>query len=448
MTNKTRKRQKISGSFLYEKAGWKAIHIKGEPFERGFAHGVLLYKELRRLKQVFPFVIREQLDKNLDEYMKKANSLLHNIIKTDFPEYYQEIIGISKGAKSMGVNISVDFLIGWNGYMSMGDYYMYDSERCSAFIATGNATKDGRIVMAHNTHTDFSSGQLFNIIINVTPDKGNFFIMQSAAGLICSTTDWFICSNGLIGCETTIGDINYRPKFGAPFFCRIREVMQYANSFEDCIEIMKKKNAGDYACSWLFGNTKTDEIMLFELGLKEENIKKTKNGVFYGMNSALGEEIRKKETNDIDLGNISTSSGSRCQRLNFLLNKEHYGKINIDIAKDIISDHYDIYLKQDVQNSRSICKHNELDNFDPSPYYLWGALDGKVVDSKMAENMSFLGRFGSSCGKRAFSVKDFIKEHKEYEHWKPYLCDLPNKKWVELNCKNFCNKKNNSRKLI
>ena len=102
--------------------------------------------------------------------------------------------------------------------------------RCSAFIATGNATKNRDIVMAHNTHSDFVTGQLLNIVIKVFPDVGNAFIMQTSAGLIASTSDWFLMSNGIIGCETTLSDINYKPEFGTPFFCRIRELMQYAKS--------------------------------------------------------------------------------------------------------------------------------------------------------------------------------------------------------------------------
>jgi hypothetical protein len=43
---------------------------------------------------------------------------------------------------------------------------------CSAFIATGSATRDGRIVIGHESFTEFWNGQYFNVIVDLTPDEG------------------------------------------------------------------------------------------------------------------------------------------------------------------------------------------------------------------------------------------------------------------------------------
>ena len=54
--NVTRKNQtshKLNGKITEEKAGWKSIHIYGDPFERGYAHGYLLSNELLRVKESF-----------------------------------------------------------------------------------------------------------------------------------------------------------------------------------------------------------------------------------------------------------------------------------------------------------------------------------------------------------------------------------------------------------
>jgi hypothetical protein len=255
--------------------------------------------------------------------------------------------------------------------------------------------------------------------------------MQTCAGYIASATDWFICANGLIGCETTISKINYKPKFGYPYFCRIRQAMQYGRSLDDYVKIMLHKNAGDYACSWLFGNIKTGEIMLFELGLTMHSIERTKNGVFYGMNSAIDYELRSKETNDYSYADITTSSGSRNYRLNDLLNKKYYGKINLSVAKKILSDHYDVLSGKDAMNSRCICKHTEMDDEAKQPNYPFGCTDGKVVDSAMAKNMKFWAKFGSACN-RDFNVDRFIKKHPKYSKWRKVLIDMPVKNYVEI----------------
>lgn len=435
--NKTIKsyyKENINGKIIEKEAGWIKISIFGEPYKRGFAHGYLLKNELKRLIKIFPFLIEESKSITFSNYLQKSNELIVPQIKKHYPEYYEELKGISEGSKKAGVNISINFLIAWNSHMSLSHYLNKKyHNHCSAFIATGNATENGDIIMAHNTHTDFATGQLYNIVMYVNPIKGYPFLIQTSAGLIASVSDWFICSTGIIGSETTISGINYKPKFGVPFFCRIREAMQYGENLDDYVKIMKENNAGDYACSWLLGNVNTNEIMLLELGLKQYNIKKTKNGVFYGMNSAISDELRKKETNDIDHDNISTSVGARNYRLNELLNKKYYGKINLSNAKQIMGDHYDVYLDKNIKNSRGICKHLEssIEHCKKPPFYPFGCTDAKVVNSEMAKNNSFWGRFGSGCG-RVFSVKKYIREHPEYKEWEDKIEDFKNEKWIKI----------------
>ena len=257
--------------------------------------------------------------------------------------------------------------------------------------------------------------------------------MQTAPGYIASGIDWFICSTGIVGCETTISLINYEVKFGAPYFCRIRQAMQYGKTLDEYVEIMLKDNAGDYACSWLLGNIHTNEIMLFDIGLKEHNVERTYNGVYYGMNTTIDFKFRSLETTDNDLYNLETSSGSRNSRLDHLLNKVYYGKINTQNAKKILSDHYDSSLGKNVMNSRSICKHSELEYRKNSilSYYPFGSTDGKVVDSTMAKRMKFEGRFGSCCG-RPFNAAEHIKKHPEYDKWKGILENIPKNKWTMI----------------
>ena len=473
-------KKKINGRIVSKKEGWKTVEIYGEPFEMGYAHGYLLWDDLRQIKEMFPFMVYEDFKIPFSQYLEKSNVLINPILKSKYPDLYEEIRGIVEGAKNRGLIISTDFLISWNAYMSLYSIFEKNNkERCSAFIATGNATKNGDIIMAHNTHAHFAEGRFFNIIMHLKPAKGFPFIMQISAGFIASITDWFISESGIIGSETTIANTNYKPSFGSPFFCRIREAMQYGNSLDDYVDIMLKDNAGDYACSWQFGNVNTGEIMLFELGLENYNVQRTKNGVYYGMNSAIDFRLRTLETDDNNMFDIMKSNGSRNFRLNELLtlsqnknphlfsgstkcnghsindvicfgnssdfiektpklgvcsskelNETYYGQISVDNAKIIISDHYDSYLGKKQMNGRSICKHQEEDT-EGQVVKPIGATDGKVVNSAMAKKMEFLGRFGSSCG-RSFHKDTFLKKYPEYEKWRPYLVDFPKTEWIRL----------------
>ena len=430
--NRTRKNKKqhIQGEVSASTQGWRKIRVYGDPYERGYAHGYLLARELKPAKQTLTFIVREFLKMDVSDYMKRCKNEIGPIVKNKYPEFFKELLGISAGAREAGVSVSVALLIAWNSVLSLYPRNVAPN-RCSAFIATGSATESGEIVMAHNTHTDFISGSRLNIILQVEPTEGHAFVMQTAPGYIASSTDWFLCSSGIIGCETTISRVNFDPDFnkGHPYFCRIRNVMQYAKTLDECSEIMSNKNAGDYPCSWLFGNTNTSEIMILELGKNVHSIQKTQNGVFYGMNSAMDMKLRTIETNDYDHTNELTSVGARNNRLYHLLNDEYYGKITIQNAKRVISDHYDSHFARIEMTSRTICKHSELD--EHAEFKPVGCTDAKITDSKMASKMEFYGIFGSACG-RKFNAKEHIKEHPEYKHWAPYLKDFPKYKWTRL----------------
>lgn len=287
--------------------------------------------------------------------------------------------------------------------------------------------------MAHNTHSDFVSASTQNIIQYMTPSTGIPFVMQCAPGFIASGTDWFIASNGMMGCECTIGDMKEKPEFGYPYFCRIRNAMQYGTDIDDYVSKMLDNNAGDYACGWMFGDARTNEIALLELGKTQHSLKRTHNGVFYGMNSAIDYKVRSLDTDDVDIYDLNTSSGSRNSRLDFLLNTKYYGKLNRETAKTILADHYDSHTNTTEKSDRGVCSHSEVVNEDDEwDYsYPYGCTDGKVVDSDYAMQMRFEARFGSSCG-REFNANKYIDKHPSFEAWKGVLPNFRDLHWIGI----------------
>jgi hypothetical protein len=391
--------------------------------------------------------VKKTLKVGMTTYLDTCRKEITPIIENSFFEFFMELKGISEGAKKQGINISVNFLIAWNSFLSLYGYFSKNknpksrnkkdknegSGHCSAFIATGDSTQNGEIVMAHSTHCDLVSASLFNIVLYVTPDDGFSFCIQTCAGMIASGSDFFISSSGIIGTETTISNINYRQQFTGnyPYFCRIRKAIQYGKTLKEYSEIMLYKNSGDYANSWLFGDINTNSIMLCEIGLNHYNVETKTNGVFYGMNSAIGKKLRINETNDKGHTDFSTSSGSRNYRLNYLLNNLYSGKINIEIAKKIIADHYDTLYATNKPGTRSICNHAYQDNTTHIPFSPYLAVDAKVCTSSLAHKMQFLGIFGSSCG-TTFSKDNYIRKNPQFVVWKPFLRDFPKTKWITI----------------
>lgn len=470
---KTRKIQKseshkiqgnIHGKRYKKKNGWIRMQIWGNAFERGYAHGHLLSAELRNIRfTILPFLVKTFQHTSYEKYETTCHDELYENIRTEYPEFFEEMTGIAAGC-----NLSFDFILAWNAHLSMSNYFKHnnktnhkkthgggsataeENDRCSAFIAIGDATETGEIIMAHNTHSDFVSATTFNIVLEIDPysvnnekKKPKKIKMQTAPGFIASGSDFFLCGSGIIGCETTIGKINYKPDFSGkktPYFCRVRQAMQYADSLDEFAEIMQKGNAGDYACSWLLGHTRSEgrgqEIMLFELGLKTVNIERKTNGLFYGMNSAISPEIREKETTDLLFWDMMTPCGARNIRFHFLLYEKYYGKIGVANARDILADHYDVSTNKETKgNGLTICRHANLDpRIAASPrgaFYPWGCTDGKVVSSAMAKRGTFLGRWGPTCG-HAFSASAFIKQHSKFKKWEPVLPNMPTEPWIVL----------------
>jgi hypothetical protein len=269
---------KIKNGLSYEKNGWKYISIKGKPKERGYAYGFLCANNFKEIQKTLKFLMLESYGMEWDFFIKEISLDFKELTERDFKEFYEEMEGITEGCIANGCKTTIDEIIAWNFYCSIPYWYSSKSDnrvgkegggskdKCSAFIAVGDWTEDGKIVCAHNSFCDYIDGQFSNIILDMNPSEGHRFIMQTSPCWIWSGTDFFVTARGIIGTETTIGGfIPYEKKF--PIGYRIRKAMQYGNSLDEYCEILLHENSGDYANSWLFGDTNTNEILRIELDL-------------------------------------------------------------------------------------------------------------------------------------------------------------------------------------
>jgi len=440
---------KLNGT-SYEKNGWTYISVYGAPRERGFAYGYFAAKLFKQIQRMLNFVVLNDIGKPWEYFIEATRKEFTPKIKKVFPEFYEEIQGIAEGCTANGTPTSADEIITWNNYFTMLDSWFQEGagpreggkgakgakDRCSSFIAVGDYTKDGKIVCAHNSFDNFVDGQYMNVVLDIQPEKGNRILMQTAACWIWSGTDFGITSAGIIFTETTIGGfIPYENN--NPIAFQARKMIQYANNLDDCVEILVDGNSGDYANSWLFGDINTNEIMRLELGLKYHNVEKTSNGFFIGFNAPYDPRIRNLECVNSGFYDLRRHQGARRVRLEDLMD-ENKGKLDIDLAMKLIADHYDVYLNKENRSSRTVCSHYELDPREymsdpsrPKPYQPRGAVDGTAIDSNMAANMSFMGRWGSSCGS-PFVASEFCNRNRIWKDYEPYLNDRPTQPWTKF----------------
>ena len=429
----------LSKATRHEKNGWTYLHIEGAPRERGFQHGYLMTKEIEEAIRMLSVSWNYQTAMDWRWLIRKAAEMLTPKIDS---ENLAEIEGIAEGMKANGAETSRDELVALNGYIELISYWwpsVKDSMRshsiirprlsCSSFIATGGMTSDGNIVLGHNTMDNFNNPYC-NLILDILPEKGHRIMMQSVSGFIHSETDFFITNAGLVGSETTIGGFfPFNPK-GDPEFSRMRHATQYASSIDEWCGMMKENNNGGYANAWLIGDINTNEIARFELGLKYVGFERTKDGYFIGSNVAEDLKILRFETTTNET-NIKNSSVARRVRWKQLM-KQNAGKINIKLAEAFEADHYDTYLKKINPGSRTLCGHQEIDPQligNDIPFNPEGTLDGKVVDSRMAREMTFVARWGSACG-LPFNKNKFIEEHPQFDWMNGLIEDRPAEPWT------------------
>jgi Phospholipase B. len=429
----------LSKANRHEKNGWIYLHIEGSPEERGFQHGYLLAREIKESIRVLSEVWHYKSALEWQWLVQKGGNMFTS--KIDI-ENITEIDGIVEGMKAAGIMTNRDEMVTYNGYMELLDYWWPSvkdtispnspdpkQESCSSFIATGSMTSDGSIVLGHNTMFDYYY-PLCNIILDILPEKGHRILMQSMAGFIHSGTDFFVTSAGLVGSETTIGGFFPFDEKGVPEFARMRSATQYAATIDDWCKIMKKGNNGGYANAWLIGDINTNEIARLELGLKYIGFEKKKDGFFIGSNVAEDLKILRFETKKEET-NIEMSAVARRVRWKQLM-KENTGKINLELAKAFEADHFDTYLNKNNPGGRSLCAHFDLDlHNEPGmcPFYPEATLDGKVIDSKMAKQMSFIARWGSSCG-IPFDAKAYLESHPQFDWMTGLIKDRPTQPWT------------------
>lgn len=327
-------------------------------------------------------------------------------------------------------------------------------DRCSAFMAVGNTyTADGEIVCAHITFDNYMMGQFDNIILYIdtsissTSKKPSYnMLMQTFAGGIFSSTDFFVTSANIVGTETTIGGF-HAFELHAPSCVRCRKAMQYSGTLDEYVTNLRLNNSGDYANTWYIGHTKSKdsksgdirpEIMRIELGLKYVNVEKKTNGFFIGFNACYDARIRNLECSNDGFFDIRRHSGARRVTLNEKIKEytKDTKRISVAEAQLIIADHYDLYLGKDNPCSRSICAHYDLDKREymsqegrPKPYQPKGAVDAKIGTSSMCDKMKFMARWGNACG-TDFKKDDFCDLRREWEYQRPFLEDRLKQPWV------------------
>ena len=154
-------------------------------------------------------------------------------------------------------------------------------DRCSAFAATGPATKDGKAIIGHITMFDLYPCDFFNVWIDVKPAHGHRVVFQGAPGSVQSGMDWYMNDAGMVLTETTVAQTRFNPD-GLSIGSRSRRAMQYGDSIDSVVQLLGDGGNGLYTNEWLLADMKSNEIALFELGTNTRCLMRSSKNQWFG----------------------------------------------------------------------------------------------------------------------------------------------------------------------
>jgi hypothetical protein len=355
--------------YRYPQHGWTVVHVEGEPYPRGFQHGTLLSREVGEY-------VRNLAVQGSKADPESAWGLTRTLVGAVFlrkfdRELLDEMQGIADGAAAGGATFDgrpVDLLdvVCLNVQM---EYETLDdalealptglegvkrprpsakpapkpgADHCSAFAATGPATRDGKLVIGHITMSGLGNALASNVWVDVVPAQGHRVMMQGFPGAIWSAQDYYLNGKGIVLTETTIGQTRFNPD-GLPLAQRARRAMQYGSSITDVANMLTERNNGLYTNDWLLGDANTNEIASLELGTSTHKLRRSSladwhlTGVdhfYWGCNNTKDAGVR-ADTLSSFLGrprDLSWVPADR-DRAWLKLYKQHRGKIDADFGK-------------------------------------------------------------------------------------------------------------------
>jgi Phospholipase B len=307
-------------AYRYPAAGWIYLHIEGKPYERGYQHGYLMAKEIPEYLKRCAFELAGNAEKKTWEaYRTSADALF---LRGFDQEILEEMRGIADGANAAGAKwldrkLDLIDIVVANTTVEMAELAAavnttptgvensrFDlppyagkeksgGDHCSAFAATGSATRDGKMIIGHVTWWPQTLAEQTNIMLDIRPEAGHRVLMQSYPGGIESGTDWYQNDAGIVLTETTLRQTPFNIA-GTPVAFRARLAIQYAANIDDVVKQLGTHNNGLYTNEWLIGDAKNNEIAMYELGTnhtklwrssKDEWFDGTK-GFYWGDNNA------------------------------------------------------------------------------------------------------------------------------------------------------------------
>lgn len=320
---------------IVHKDGLRIVNLEGSPYEIGLQHGKLLKDDIRRIYKIYlkdlvydtwikEYAILGKGGKLAYSNPRKAMAKFAKNLEKDIPEeYIQEMKGIADGAEIPYIEV-----------LNMNSHIDYFAILCSTIIATGPASKDGKLVEARNL--DWAQGGLrdldkFSTVFVVKPENGHSFVSVFYPGLVGALTS---VNDAKVTSELNFSMAKKNDRNGTPALLLMRKVVQYGGTLDEAEKILRDApRLAGYNITIADG--KTNDARLIEITAGVVDTLSPFEGKMVSTNHFITDKLAGQ---NIETSNFSSSpSGDRFNRLTELLAQNH-GKIDMELAQEMIHD--------------------------------------------------------------------------------------------------------------
>ena len=311
------------------------LYVEGDPLQVGLISGALTDSLLKKQETIFfskikDLVPSESKQKFLRFFLKWYNRKLY----LNIPEEYKtEIYGYSRYCSNQFDEIAPAYLrsLYLHGAHDIG-HALQDLALvgCSSFAAWDTKSEDGNLILGRNF--DFYAGDEFakdKVIAFIKPTQGNPFMIYTWAGMTGAVSG--MNTKGLT-ITLNAGKSKIPLIAKTPVSILAREILQYATTIEEAIEIAKKRKVF-VSESLMIGSAIDNKAIIIEISPNDFGVFEVENNnQIICTNHFQSEELKSDKRNIKQIRD--SHSKYRFEKMIELLDKNP--KINPVIAAEIL----------------------------------------------------------------------------------------------------------------